>query len=178
MRLTVPALLVVCATLLPGAGHGQFRDQLYTMPVLPAPAPPPAPPTITPPPARDVRGEQRVSVPVMALGGLAGNALGVLVGLSVGLAFDDGESGEECPDGCLGTWGTASLLAGETLGTVLGVHVANGRRGSLARGLLTATGIGVVGALAATREPDVFVVVPLSQFVGAIWVEAATTPRP
>lgn len=180
MRRALFPVFVLCAALLPRAGHAQFRDQLYTSPVvvLPAESTAAAAPSLALVP---LRTEDPPSGPAavagMVLGGLAGNAAGFFVGLILGLG-DTGSSGdEECMDLCLGTWGLVSLMAGTTVGTTLGVHLGNGGRGSLPLSLMTSTVILGTGYALSTRHPDVFVVVPLSQLVGSVVVELFTTPR-
>ncbi|HEX6038327.1 hypothetical protein [Longimicrobium sp.] len=172
-------VLALCAALLPRAGHAQFRDQLYTSPVaaLPVEAGEPVPTLAILLPDVAGTGEPAVSVPLMVLGGLAGNTAGVLVGLVLG-SGDAGQQGEDCMDLCLGTWGVISLLASTTVGTTLGVHLGNFRRGSLPLSLLASTAIVSVGYALATRDPDVFIAVPLGQLAGSVLVELATTPRP
>lgn len=177
----IPTLLVLCAVL-PRAGHAQLRDELYTTPVMDAPAdttPEPAPllaiPGAAPAEARD--GEAGGSTSAMVLGGVLGAGAGTVAGWLVG-AYVDGEPDPDCIDFCFGPALVLGTLAGEALGLAAGVHLANGRRGSLPLSVLTSAGILAAGIMVGHEHAGTLVLVPVSQLVGAIWMERETPRRP
>lgn len=123
----------------------------------PAPDPVLAPaerPVLTSPAWSGLREEGSAPRPVVGalLGGGAGLLAGGLVGAYVG--------GNDCedegnPDSCKGLEGVVTgAFVGYTIGTPVGAHLQNGRRGALHWSLLSSAAIGVVG-LAALRAADV-----------------------
>lgn len=182
MRLAT-ILLVLCAAFLPRAGHAQFRDQLYTSPVLPAPAvsavAPAEPVLLLALPANAVADARMqrggASTPVLILGGAVGSGVGLVAGGVLGALLDPADP--DCIDFCFGPGFVVGLLAGQALGMAGGVHVVNGRRGSLPMGMLTTAGILAVGLVAGNNHPEALLVVPVSQLVGAIWTERRTDRR-
>lgn len=182
MRLVLALLLAVCAAFAPHAGHAQFRDQLYTSPVLPssAAADAPAQPTLLLVIPADafgaVAGPEGASDPALILGGVVGGGVGLVAGMFVGAVLD-GRADPDCIDFCFGPGLVIGLLAGEALGAAAGVHIANGRRGSLPLGMLTSAGILTFGLVAGNEYPPSLVIVPLSQLIGSIWVERRTARR-
>lgn len=63
------------------------------------------------------------------------------------------------------------------MGIATGVHLANGRRGSLPLGALASAGILAVGLVASSEQPELALVVPIGQIVGAVNVERRTARR-
>lgn len=182
MRLAVALLVAVCAALVPRAGHAQFRDQLYITPVIPSSAAaadaPSAPMVLLVIPASAIQaaGPNGASDPALLLGGVLGGGVGLVAGTFLG-AVIDGEADPDCIDFCFGPGLVLGLLAGEALGMSAGVHIANGRRGSLPLGMLTSAGILAFGLVAGNSFPPSLVIVPLSQLAGSIWVERRTNRR-
>ncbi len=183
MRLALALLLAVCAAFIPGAGHAQFRDQLYTTPVIPsspaASANASSQPTVLlviPASAMEAAGPNGASDPALILGGVVGGSVGLVSGMFLG-AVIDGEADPDCIDFCFGPGLVLGLLAGEALGMSAGVHIANGRRGSLPLGMLTSAGILTFGLVAGNSFPPSLIIVPLSQLAGSIWVERRTNRR-
>jgi hypothetical protein len=124
-------------------------------------------------PAAQNQGSAGISV-LAGLGlGLGGFAAGGLVGAVIA---SDCSGGEWCQlEGAF--YGAA---AGGTLGMALGVHLGNGRRGSLALDFLTGAAVWGAGiGIAAASDWDgtvsgvAFVTVPIVQFVSTIVVERA-----
>jgi hypothetical protein len=114
----------------------------------------------------------------MTLGGLAGGAVGLVGGFYVGAALandDDPEDLEALAGGAVGA------TIGEALLLPLGVHLANGRRGSYAASALVSLGIVAGGILAlqavhydAPGTPVILVAVPVSQIAASIGIERST----
>lgn len=183
MRSTLLVLALLCAGF-PRAGHAQLRSQLY--PELSAAAgesraAPPVVLLLVPPPAADTGAVlHSISIPGMALGGYMGSTLGIGTGLIVALVTDLQPHEPECVDVCIGDLGFAAVVAGGSVGTALGVHLANHRRGSFPRTLLASTGILVagVGAAALTDASEILIGVQVVQIAGAVWAELQRTPRP
>ncbi len=126
------------------------------------------------------------------LGALAGGAAGALVGGVAGAWI----GGNRCvdagnPDSCYLLLGTVTGLAvGMTIGTPLGAHLLNRRRGDLRTGLLASTAIAGAG-LVAFRAADInvrgsarpatlnaiLVAVPVLQVATATVIEGRTGAR-
>lgn len=111
------------------------------------------------------------------LGGLAGGALGAGVGFLAGLAANGSCEGDEV---CV-LPAFAGAILGETLGLPLGVHVAEGRRGSYPLGALasvgvTAAGLGLMSLVGDSGPPaqGIAVMVPVAQLLASIAVERRT----
>jgi hypothetical protein len=170
MRFLLVCLLLLCALLAPRPAHAQAPDP------LPSRLAPPAMPFASPADrAAAAQGEGR-SPELLALGGIVGGGVGMFAGM-LGGALLDGEPDEDCIDFCFGPGLILGTLAGEALGVAAGVHLANGRRGSLPVGALTSAGILAVGLVAGNDVPEMLVVVPVSQIVAAITVERRTARR-
>jgi hypothetical protein len=116
--------------------------------------------------------------PVLAAGGLVGGGLGVLGGFTVGVAL---ASDEDDDDLDLLGGGVAGATIGEGLLLPLGVHLANGRRGSYMTSALVSLGLAAVGLLALDTAhydpptaPIVLIAVPIAQIATSIAIERAT----
>lgn len=118
------------------------------------------------------------SMPILAAGGLAGGAVGAVGGFYVGavLASDDDDDDLEFLSG-----GVAVATIGEGLLLPLGVHIANGSRGSYGKSALVSLGIAAAGLLALQAvhydppgAPIVLVAVPVAQLATSIAIERAT----
>jgi hypothetical protein len=120
-----------------------------------------------------VQPEDRRPPELLALGGVAGGGGGLVVGALVGTLLER-PAYEDCMGICIG-WGTViGGLAGEALGLALGVHLANGRRGSLPLGMLTSAGILTVGAIGGNNIPPMLLIVPVTQIIATVTVERRT----
>ena len=69
-------------------------------------------------------------------------------------------------------------MVGEVLGVALGVHLANGQRGSFSTDLLASGGIAAAGLALMQAERRVTYVVPVSQIIGTVIAERRTSRRP
>jgi peptidoglycan/LPS O-acetylase OafA/YrhL len=169
MRLSLASLLVVLALLLAPPAHAQSADPA-------AAAGPRAWAPMTTQPAAAVQPERRRPDEVLALGGVVGGGAGLVVGALAG-AWLERPAYEDCLGICIG-WGTViGGLAGEALGLALGVHLANGRRGSLPLGMLTSAGILTVGAIGGNNIPPMLLIVPVTQIIATVTVERRTERR-
>jgi hypothetical protein len=111
------------------------------------------------------------------LGGLAAGALGAGLGFLGGLAAYSACEGDEV---CL-LPALAGAIIGETLALPLGVHLAEGRRGSYPLGALasagiTAAGLGAMSLVGNSGAPaqGIAVMIPVAQLVASIAVERRT----
>ncbi|HEU0076423.1 MAG TPA: hypothetical protein VFQ76_02165 [Longimicrobiaceae bacterium] len=111
------------------------------------------------------------------LGGIAGGALGAGVGFLGGLTAARTCEGDEI---CL-LPAMAGAVVGETLGVPLGVHLAEGRRGSYPLAALASVGVTAVGlgAMAAVDNTGasaqgIAILVPVAQLWASIAVERRT----
>jgi hypothetical protein len=118
-----------------------------------------------------IRADGSGSRPVIqvAAAGLAAGALGAWAGWHLASGVADQ------------TVGPLGLVLGESLFIPAGVHVADGRRGNLAFGMLASLGAGAIAALAATAlerriDPEVgyLVLAPVLQVGASILVERST----
>ncbi|HEU0299715.1 MAG TPA: hypothetical protein VFR37_09680 [Longimicrobium sp.] len=109
----------------------------------------------------------------LVVGGAAGGGVGMIAGMLIG-AVVDGPADDDCIDFCFGPGLILGTLAGEAAGVALGVHLANGRQGSLPMGVLASAGLLALGGLVALEAPELLLVIPLAQVVGAIQVERVT----
>jgi hypothetical protein len=118
------------------------------------------------------------SAPVLAAGGLIGGAVGAVGGFYVGavLASDGDDDDLDFLSGAVavGTIGEGLLLP-------LGVHIANGGRGSYATSALASLGLAAAGLLALEAAhydpptvPIVLIAVPIAQIATSIAIECAT----
>lgn len=136
-------------------------------------------------PAGMLQPEARL--PRMVVAGILGTGAGWLGGgaLGVGLASVNPFDGDELDDGLWTPGFLIGLQAGQAVAIPLAVHLANGRRGSLASSVVVASVIGAVTTLAMwTADFDAlfespgriagWVVVPVSQIATSILIERRT----
>jgi hypothetical protein len=144
-------------------------------------------PAVSAPPNRlvqyvDTERQQSVSKAV-GLGILLGG-VGFLAGGAVGYAIASScQVGTPNPDDWCAVEGTlVGAVIGGTSGMALGVHLGNGRRGSLALDLLTGAALGGLGiGIAAGTKPDwgtplfwtLSLGIPVGQLAGTVAVERA-----
>ena len=122
---------------------------------------------------------------LLVLGGAAGGAVGLVGGAYVGYFLAAGPNG--CGDpGNPDDWcGFGGALLGAVVGEVsmipLGVHLANGRRGSYGPALLASTGVFAGGILLAAAVRDesgiLFWSIPAGQIAASMYVERATARK-
>jgi hypothetical protein len=168
MRPSLASLLVLFALLLASPAHAQLADPAATGPRAWAP--------MMTQPVAVVQPERGRPPELLALGGVLGGGAGLVAGVIAGLWLD-GPAPEDCIDFCFG-WGTIiGGLAGEALGVALGVHLANGGRGSLPLGALTSASILTVGLIGGNDIPEMLLIVPVSQLIATITVERRTESR-
>lgn len=167
MRFSLIGLFLLFASLAPRSANAQAVDPLPSRLVPPAMLA-----AAATAPAADAQPGGR-SPEVLALGGVVGGGVGMFAGMFAG-ALLDGPADEDCIDFCFGPGLILGTLAGEALGIAAGVHLANGRRGSLPKSALTSAGILAVGLVAGNNVPEMLVVVPVSQIVASITVERRT----
>jgi hypothetical protein len=170
------ALLVCLALLAPRTGQAQHRDPLPSFPPVQAPHAA----LVPSPPAQPVRvvvadtlwagGPGDVT---LIMGGVAGGTLGFIAGGLIGSVLD-GPPDDDCSEICFGDAVIPGVLIGEALGLALGVHLANGRRGSFPTGALVSAGILAVGVAGMLEEPEIVFLIPVGQLVGAIYAERRT----
>jgi hypothetical protein len=167
---------LLLALLAPRAAHAQFRDQLFTIDRADslAATPPGALPRLRP--WDGAQGGDDANTVRMILGGAGGGALGLVVGMAAGAVLD-GPADEDCIDFCFGPGLVGGALLGEAVGMALGVHLADGRRGSLPMGLLTSAGILAVGLFAGQDSPTLILAIPVGQLIGTMTVERSTGYR-
>lgn len=112
----------------------------------------------------------------LAAAGAAGAGVGFMAGMFIGAAIDGRD--DDCIDMCFGSGMLLGALGGEALGMALGVHLANGRQGSLARNALVSAALLTAGVLATHESGGLIVAVPVGQLVGTVAMERADTrPR-
>ncbi len=119
-------------------------------------------------------------LPLLAASGLVAGAAGALGGALAGLVASCAGREDENESCYLNSWLWGAAI-GESLAVPVGVHLANGRRGSLGLSLLASAGLGALG-LALLEEthydpPGAVLVsagIPLAQLVTTIAVERAT----
>jgi hypothetical protein len=163
------ALLVCLAVLAPRTGQAQHRDQLLSF--SPVPAQHAAQPVrVVLADTLWVGGAGDVT---LVLGGVAGGTLGFIAGGLIGSVLD-GPPDDDCTEICFGDGVIPGVLIGEALGLALGVHLANGRRGSFSTGALVSAGILAVGVAGLLEEPQIVFLIPVGQLVGAIHAERRT----
>jgi hypothetical protein len=114
---------------------------------------------------------QRVAPALLVLGGLAGGAVGVFGGALIGGKLTE----NDCEDCVIEGIVYGAVVGGSAL-LPLGVHVANGRRGSFGLSLLSSLAIGGLGLAVAleANEAAVLIPVPVLQIVSSILIERAT----
>jgi hypothetical protein len=148
---------------------GVLQAQRLAPDPFPAVADQPAPPA----PNRSVIVGGRTTHPaLLALGGIVGGAAGV-----VGGAIAGARAGQNRCEECAIFGGIAGAVAGGSVGLPLGVHVANGRRGSYLPALGASLAIGGAGLGMAMLANDaaVMIPVPVLQMVAAILIERSTS---
>ena len=169
MRVSPACLLVPFVMLFAPAVHAQLADPA-------AIAGPRAWPPMVTRSAEAVQPERRRPPELLALGGVLGGGAGLVVGALAG-AWLEGPADPDCIDFCIGWEPIVGALAGEALGLALGVHLTNGRRGSLPLGMLTSAGILTVGAIGGNNIPPMLLIVPVSQIIATVTVERRTERR-
>jgi hypothetical protein len=166
---------VAAAALLSLAALSPARAQRAAPPLAALRADPPAAAPAAPPvPALQEQGRPP-SQATLALGGIAGGALGTLAGAAAGFALETSltqcHGGEFC--GVLGI--LVGGAAGEVLGIPLGTHVMNGRRGRYGEGVVVTLLVGLAGLGLATQMPEagpvMGVAIPAAQLIAAVAVE-------
>lgn len=168
MRVPLVCLALPLALLASRPAHAQVPDP------LPALLAPPVVSAAAAPGERVARAQREgASGGTLAMGGLVGGGVGMFVGMFAGAALD-GPPPEDCIDFCFGPGLVYGTLLGEALGVAAGVHLANGRHGSLSRGALTSAGILALGLLVGSEQPELLLVVPVGQIIGAATVERRT----
>jgi uncharacterized MAPEG superfamily protein len=175
MRLSLASLLVTIALLFASPAHAQLADSA-TAAVGPRAWSPITTPPATTRATEGVQPERRRPPEVLALGGVLGGGAGLVVGVFAG-AWLEGPAPEDCIDFCIGWEPIVGALAGEALGLALGVHMANGGRGSLPLGMLTSAGILTVGLIGGNNIPPMLLIVPVSQIIATVTVERRTERR-
>src|SRR5690348_17149688 len=103
--------------------------------------------------------DESVDVPKLALAGVLGGFAGIVLGGQLGYrAFGDPFTG---------------VFVGEGIGTAMGVHLANERRGPALAEIALSVGLGVLGGAAANRGNNgaFLLAVPLVQIASAISME-------
>ena len=121
---------------------------------------------------------QSRSAPALLAGGLIGGAVGTLGGFYVGAVLGSDDDDDDLD--FLGT-GVAVATIGEGLLLPLGVHVANGSRGSYMSSALASLGLAAGGLLALEAAhydppaaPIILIAVPIAQLAASIAIERAT----
>lgn len=116
--------------------------------------------------------------PVLVSGGLVGGVVGLVGGFYVGAVL---ASDEDADDLDFLSGGVAGATVGEGLLLPLGVHIANGRRGSYMTSALASLGLAAAGLLALEvshydppAAPIILVAVPVAQLAASIAIERAT----
>jgi hypothetical protein len=112
----------------------------------------------------------------LALAGVVGGGVGLVGGMAAGALAQKAVDGN-CTRDCSMLGIVLGGLAGEALGMSAGVHLANGRRGSLPLGMLTSAGILTVGLVAGNNIPIMLLLVPVGQLIGTVTVERRTGRR-
>lgn len=183
MRPVLAALLVLLALFAPRAASAQAPD-----PRLAIPAPGLARVQLDGAPsgsylvlrraefALDAADENGAATGWLVVAGAVGGGLGMFSGMLTG-ALLDGEPDRDCIDFCFGPGLVYGFLLGEAVGIATGVHVANGRRGSLPLGMLYSAGILTGGLIFGNEVPLILVALPAAQIAGAIYAERGTARR-
>ena len=192
---SLPLVLIAVAATSPAAVHGQ-ADSLASnaSPVVAEAAATPQPGPVRAPsladatlpaaaipgalPAPPVRIDARHSTARLAVGGAAGAAAGFMAGLYLGAIVERGNTDAMCIDVCddsegPGAGAVLGALAGESLGMALGVHLANGRQGSLGKNSLASAAILTAGLITGEDSSSLLFALPVMQLIGTITVERA-----
>lgn len=117
----------------------------------------------------------------LALGGIAGGALGFFGGGLAGYTFETGLTGCAGDEWC----GFGGIVLGAVLGEMvmlpMGVHMANRSRGSYAPSLAMSLAVGLAGLVLASEAGEaagvLVAAVPAAQLLAAIAVERGTAAR-
>lgn len=149
---------------------GPRRTPSLTEAAAPAPAVAEAPERVT-----AAVPERRHGTAKLAVAGAAGAGIGFMAGGYLGAALDGRD--EDCIDMCFGPGLILGALGGEALGMALGVHLANGRQGSLAKNALVSAAILTAGIYATHESGGLVLAVPVGQLVGTVAMERADTRR-
>lgn len=168
MRLPFAGLLFLAALCAPRTAHAQSID--------PRLAVPPLEPGRIGPGARmmsDDAEARGAALEWLAVGGVVGGGVGLAGGLLIG-ALVDGPPEADCIIYCFSPAMVVGALAGEALGIAAGVHLANGRDGSLLLGTAASSGILLLGFVAGLEAPGIGLIIPIGQIVGAMAVERST----
>jgi hypothetical protein len=168
MRLPFAGLLLLAALSTPRTAPGQSIDPRLAVPRLEPGRIEPAASLV--PMDAAARG---AALEWLAAGGVVGGALGMAGGLLVG-ALVDGPPEADCIIYCFSPAMLVGTLAGEALGIAAGVHLANGRDGSLLLGTAASSGILFLGLVVGLEAPGIGLVIPVGQIVGAMAVERST----
>jgi hypothetical protein len=114
----------------------------------------------------------RDNTALMVVGGVAGGAAGVLAGGIIGAKVRE----NACED-CFLPGLVYGAIAGGSAALPLGVHLANGRRGSFGTSLLASLAIGGAGLGLATLtgEYGVIVALPVAQIASSVAIERSTS---
>jgi len=101
------------------------------------------------------------------MGGIVGGTAGLFAGALVGHRFE-GSLREDC------FWAALyGALVGESIGTALGVHLANDREGPVLAEMALSLGIGVPGLrTAAYGSGAILLAIPVTQIASAIALES------
>ncbi len=114
----------------------------------------------------------------MVVGGLIGGAAGLYLGGVFGANLGGGGlNGDDLRGGGFDDLANALLFGalGESLGMALGIHLANGRRGSYWRDAIAVAGTGILLLIPAASIDNAWVIVPVAQLWSGIVVERRTT---
>ncbi len=174
LRPVLAAALLALAAVSP-AGAQRIAPPLSALRAdAPAPAPAPYAPVLQ-------DGGRFVSDATLALGGVAGGAVGFFGGGLIGYTAETGLTGCAGDEWC----GFGGILLGAAVGEVvmlpMGVHLANRSRGSYAPSLGTSVAVGLAGLAVASQAGEaagvVVAAVPVAQLLAAIAVERGTAAR-
>lgn len=175
MRFRLAGLLLLAALSASRTAHAQSMDPRLAVPRLDVGRIGPAAPSREPaaaviPADAEARG---AALEWLAIGGLVGGGLGLAGGILAG-ALVDGPPEADCIIYCFSPAMVVGALAGEALGIAAGVHLANGRHGSLFLGTAASAGILFLGLVVGLEAPGIGLAIPVGQTVGAIAVERST----
>ena len=108
----------------------------------------------------------------LVLGGAAGASAGIVGGALAGMAYS-------CMDECGYRAPLVGALVGESVLLPLGVHLANGRKGSYGLGMLASAGLGAGGVLVVQEwtdaAPYLAYLVPVVQIAAVVYIEQRTS---
>lgn len=176
VRWTIGGLLAVAIAWSPAGAQELAPSELRLAWASPASAE--WPPSAEWPAAESRSVAESRSAPVLTLGGLAGGAVGLVGGFYVGAVLASDDDGDDLD---VLSGGVAGATIGEGLLVPLGVHIANGGRGSYTTSALASLGIAAAGLLALQAvhydppgAPIVLVAVPVAQILTSIAIERAT----